>query len=61
MKVMKEVVRKIDWGLLAIIVCVAGVVFSAARIGSIGRDDVQSDEIKRVEEKLDRLFSEIQK
>jgi hypothetical protein len=57
-KILRETVRRIDWGLIAVIVCVAAITFMAARIGSISRNDVQKGELDRVERKIERLIRE---
>ena len=59
MKILRETVRKIDWGLVALIAIVPTLVFFAARYGSVSRDSLQTDEIKRVEQKLDELVGEL--
>lgn len=61
MKIFHEAIRKIDWSLLAIIACAFAVCFLAARIGSVSRDASQSDELRRVESKIDGLIERIEK
>lgn len=61
MRVLNEAVRKIDWGLMGLIAIVACITFAAARFGSITRDGIQADDIRRVEEKIDRLSLDISK
>ena len=58
MKILRETVRKIDWGLVGLIVAVAVLVFFSSRYGSVSRSQIQADDILRLEEKLDRLTAE---
>ena len=55
MKVLRETVRRIDWGLAGLILAVAVLVFFASHYGSVSRSQIQAEDILRLEQKLDHL------